>query len=147
MIEFLMPDNSVEQTRYSHINHKNGAWVGVDLDATLATYNVWVDEMHIGEPIPKMVDRVKIWVSEGVDVRIFTARVGILDPIRKQAIINLIEAWCLEHIGAKLQVTNEKDYGMVELWDDRVVRVRPNTGIPCCDYGKQKPNGIIIPKG
>lgn len=136
MIKFLEvyegsdSDMDVESTRYSHLNHKNGAWIGVDLDATLANYVGWVDEMHIGDPIPTMVNRVKIWISQGVDVRIFTARVCTEDVRRKQAIVNLIEDWCLKHIGTKLKVTNIKDYGMVELWDDRVIRVRPNTGIP-----------------
>lgn len=41
-----------------------------------------------------------------------------------------IERWCLEHIGIVLPVTNVKDYGMIELWDDRAVQVIPNTGEP-----------------
>lgn len=39
-----------------------------------------------------------------------------------------IENWCLKHIGKKLPVTNIKDFGMIELWDDRAVQVVPNTG-------------------
>ena len=30
-----------------------------DLDGTLAEYNGWVSEEHIGDPIPAMVERVK----------------------------------------------------------------------------------------
>jgi hypothetical protein len=29
-------------------------------------------------------------------------------------------------------VTCMKDYGMIQLWDDRAVRVVENTGQPCC---------------
>lgn len=119
-------------------------WIAVDLDGTLAYYNGWIGPDHIGAPIPPMVERVKRWIAEGRDVRIFTARVDggtvalsmgveagehFRDVERVRA---TIEAWCLEHIGAVLPVTNVKDYGMVELWDDRAIRVRINTGEPCC---------------
>ena len=33
------------------------------------------------------------------------------------------------HIGVALDVTNVKDFGMVELWDDRAVSVGLNTGM------------------
>ena len=50
-------------------------WIGVDLDGTLAEYAGWVSEEHIGHPVPMMLERVKAWLAEGKDVRIFTARV------------------------------------------------------------------------
>ena len=50
-------------------------WIGVDLDGTLAEYLGWQGMGHIGEPIAPMVERVKAWLAEGKDVRIFTARV------------------------------------------------------------------------
>ena len=105
-------------------------WIGVDLDGTLARYDGWVeDPMQIGEPIPLMVDRVKKWLSEGREVRIFTARVGTQKDDRViPDVVEAIENWCLEHIGRKLQVTNLKDFGMLEFWDDRAVRVEKNTG-------------------
>lgn len=43
-----------------------------------------------------------------------------------------IERWTEQHLGVRLSVTHEKDFGMIELWDDRAVRVRANTGEPCC---------------
>lgn len=102
------------------------AWIGVDLDGTLA-YHVTGDESmgFIGDPIPAMVERVKQWLSEGKQVRIFTARVceDFTGEIKRR-----IQAWCMEHIGAVLPVTNQKDYNMVELWDDRAVQVITNTG-------------------
>jgi hypothetical protein len=113
-------------------------WIGVDLDGTLAHYDLWRGENHIGAPIPAMAERVRRWISEGVDVRIFTARVageaywigpvGIPEPITKSEARKYIEEWCERHFGRKLPVTCVKDYGMVELWDDRAVQVQINTG-------------------
>jgi hypothetical protein len=109
-------------------------WIGVDLDGTLAHYDPhdWRGEDHIGEPIPAMVERVKAWLAEGKEVRIFTARMSgdSRDDIRRFRIETLIGDWCKQHIGRRLRATNEKDYGMVELWDDRAVQVIPNTGTP-----------------
>lgn len=116
-------------------------WIGVDLDGTLAEYHGWVSEEHIGKPIPLMVYRVKKWIAEGREVRIFTARVDggkaaiLLGDENGQNFENvdrirgIIETWCQEHIGTVLPITNVKDYGMVELWDDRCVQVIPNTGV------------------
>ena len=114
-------------------------WIGVDLDATLAEYNGWVHETHIGPPIPAMVARIKQWLAEGREVRIFTARVyqpdlpGNQPRLSVDEIRKAIEDYTELHIGTRLRVTNEKDFGMIELRDDRAVRVRPNTGERCCD--------------
>lgn len=105
-------------------------WIGVDLDGTLAHYDGWVGVEHIGAPVPLMADRVRAWLAEGVEVRIFTARV--FGAGRADALSH-IEAWCTEHFGEVLRVTCEKDFGMVELWDDRAVQVVPNTGVAVQD--------------
>ena len=42
-----------------------GGWIGVDLDATFAVYNGWQGELHIGAPIPAMVERVKQGLADG----------------------------------------------------------------------------------
>ena len=104
-------------------------WIGVDLDGTLAHYEKWVSETHIGPPIAPMVQRVKLWLAEGREVRIFTARVGSKDPAEIAAARAAIESWCDEHLGKVLEVTCVKDYAMVELWDDRAVQVEQNTGV------------------
>jgi len=111
-------------------------WIGVDLDRTLAHYDTWKGEHHIGEPIQPMVDRIKEWLSKGFEVRIFTARVdvgitGVENSERYRDIENVkrhIREWCVKHLGFTLPITNTKDYGMLELWDDRAVHVEPNTG-------------------
>lgn len=104
-------------------------WIGVDLDGTLAKYDGWKGPTHIGEPVPRMVERVKGWLnSDRYDVRIFTARVS--DPAEAPVVAAAIHAWCELHLGRRLVVTNIKDFQMIELWDDRAVQVIPNTGEP-----------------
>lgn len=124
--------------------HSHG-WIGVDLDGTLAFYDGWKGPEHIGEPIPSMLARVTRWLSEGKDVRIFTARVdggtvalSMGDPagehVRDVAKVKgYIERWCQEHLGQILPITCQKDYGMIELWDDRCIQVIPNTGRTIAD--------------
>ena len=126
-------------------------WIGVDLDGTLAHYEGW-NGGAIGRPIPLMVDRVKAWLAQGVDVRIFTARVagqplaGMSDdpefvcPIDAQR--RMIQDWCEEHIGHRLSVTHQKDFAMIELWDDRAVSVKANTGLVLGGTGRF-PDGKI----
>lgn len=103
-------------------------WHGFDLDGTLAIYDGWQGEQHIGEPVPEIVALIKDMLSKGATVKIFTARVCDIasrdvEPIRKT-----IEDWCEKHIGVRLEVTNIKDYAMVSLFDDRAYHVIPNTG-------------------
>lgn len=97
-------------------------WIGVDLDGTLAQYDGWRGVDHIGDPVPVMKFRVLKWLSEGKDVRIFTARAG--DP---QCLLP-IKVWCQSHLGRELPITNVKDFSMIELWDDRAIQVEENTG-------------------
>lgn len=107
-------------------------WIGVDLDGTLAEYHGWKGHEHIGRPIPAMAKRVVEWTRLGIDVKIFTARMCyhlIPGPDGKVHDYALpIKKWCLEHLGAELEVTNVKTLGMIQLWDDRAVQVEVNTG-------------------
>jgi hydroxymethylpyrimidine pyrophosphatase-like HAD family hydrolase len=102
-------------------------WIGVDLDGTLALYKGG-PLFPIGPPIPAMVEKVKRVLEQGIEVRVFTARVCDPDRRVQAKTVAAIEEWCVAHIGQKLRVTNAKDYSMVELWDDRAVQVRSNTG-------------------
>jgi hypothetical protein len=132
-------------------------WIGVDLDGTLAHYHGWKHVGHIGDPVPEMLDRVKRWLAEGYEVRIFTARIypaGFSAPgmsgretpsihgvafsrpgdrsVEREAdqAIDAVRAWVIEHVGVDLAITCIKDMAMLELWDDRAVQVHPNTGQP-----------------
>lgn len=111
-------------------------WIGVDLDGTLAHYEGWKGADVIGAPIMPMVRRVQAWLATGQEVRIFTARAWPgTSPERAaeaEKAVAEIKSWCIKHIGFDLPVTCVKDFGMLELWDDRAVRVKPNTGHPCC---------------
>lgn len=127
-------------------------WIGVDFDGTLAHYEGWGDG-SLGVPVPEMLFRVKKWLADGREVRIFTARIWPIAEFKHDQeplifssrvaetpeVLRMVQAaemalrvrnWCLEHIGQPLTVTCMKDYGMIELWDDRAVQVEPNTGRP-----------------
>lgn len=104
-------------------------WIGVDLDGTLAHYDKWRGAEHIGAPVAPMVERVQRWLAEGHAVKIFTARVSG-DPEEAAAVRKAVQQWCVKAGLPALEVTNVKDYQMIELWDDRAVQVIPNTGHP-----------------
>lgn len=97
-------------------------WIGVDLDGTLAVYDEWRGPEHIGEPVPAMLARVKMWLWQGIKVKIMTARAG--DPKFETP----IRLWLRKHDIGGCDITNQKDFDMIELWDDRCVQVEPNTG-------------------
>jgi hypothetical protein len=104
------------------------SWIGVDLDGTLAhSEGSHGKPEDIGEPIPKMHLRVKHWLHEGRDVRIFTARA--FPPGRGSAReVAAVEKWCKKFIGEVLPVTCMKDPDMKTLYDDRAVQVEVNSG-------------------
>jgi hypothetical protein len=110
----------------------NNGWVAIDLDGTLACYDGFKGPGIIGEPIPRMVRRVKQFLAEGQEVRIFTARVySDGTPARTAEARIAYEAiltWTEKNIGVPLKATCTKDYGMWVLYDDRAKQVVPNTG-------------------
>lgn len=108
-------------------------WIAVDLDGTLAHYDEWRGVDHVGVPIMPMLVRVKEWLAHGRDVRIFTARVCEAQGRDRLLARQTIEKWCERYIGRVLPITNEKDWAMIALWDDRAVQVETNTGVPIWD--------------
>lgn len=105
-------------------------WYGVDLDRTLARFESGQGIDTIGEPLAPMVNRVKLWIESGRDVRIMTARVSGDDHDENLRQYEMIEDWCQEHLGTTLRITYKKDFELIELWDDRAVAVLPNIGVP-----------------
>lgn len=93
-------------------------WIGVDLDGTLAHYDEFRGDDHVGKPITSMVERVRDWLAKGYEVRIFTARKP--HPA--------IREFCARQFGKVLRITNTKDSGMIAFIDDRGVNARRNTG-------------------
>lgn len=116
------------------MSNLNREWIGVDLDGTLAHYEGWKGVNHIGAPLAPMVERVRRWLAAGKMVKIFTARIhGHGLPTAGGGVADVrtpIETWCKEHIGEVLEITNVKDFKMLELWDDRAIQVETNTGLP-----------------
>lgn len=103
--------------------HQQG-WIGVDLDGTLARYETWNGAAHIGVPVPRMLARVRQWLSAGKTVKVFTARAGLPEALP------IVRQW-LDELGLQaVGITNTKDFTMTELWDDRAVSVIKNTGVP-----------------
>lgn len=101
-------------------------WIGCDLDGTLAKYAAGsYDHTKIGEIVPEMKLHVMRALAKGFDVKIFTARVSGPD---RQETINMIQDWLVENGLPRLEVTNVKDYAMIEIWDDRARQVVMNTG-------------------
>jgi hypothetical protein len=109
------------------VAHRDGPWIGVDFDGTLATHGA--GQFGLGDPVPAMVERVRAWLRQGKTVKVVTARVGPGNTRdEKREARAAIQDWCSRHVGAALPVTCCKDFGMLELWDDRAVGVVPNTG-------------------
>lgn len=116
-------------------------WIGVDFDGTLA---IQTDDTHpenCGAPILPMINKVKSWLAEGKDVRIFTARVFIPDPTIEDVMeyrrakeyatkskITIMN-FCLQNFGRTLPMTCTKDQHMTVLYDDRCVQIIRNTGL------------------
>lgn len=99
-------------------------WIGVDLDGTLAEYTAWKGGSHIGKPVPLMLRRVRAWLEAGYTVKIMTARASVSGGAAP------VSQWLEKHGLPDLEVTNQKDFEMIELWDDRAVQVVANTGTP-----------------
>ena len=119
--EWLDAEVTAVTKRAEDLKSQRG-WIGVDLDGTLAEYHGWVSAEHIGPPIPAMQERVLRWIAAGYRIKIFTARAVDQEQIPP------VKAWLREHGFGDLEITHAKDFGMIELWDDRCVQVETNTG-------------------
>ena len=95
---------------------------GVDLDGTLAEYDGWKGVGHVGKAIPKMLDRVKKWIDDGIRIVIFTARAQ--DPEK----IPDIKEWLKNNGLEGLEITNIKTHDISRIYDDRAIQVRRNEG-------------------
>jgi hypothetical protein len=103
---------------------KEKGWIGVDLDGTLAHFDVWRGIEYIGKPVPGIKARVLEWIAQGYNVKVFTARASVPEGIEP------IKLWLATNGFPPLEVTCTKDFHMIELWDDRAVQVVSNTGSP-----------------
>ena len=88
-------------------------WIGVDLDGTLAWYDHWRGETHIGGMVPAMKIRILRWLEDGMRVKIFTARIV---SNNSEEIRSRIKEWLVANGLPELEITNVKDPGMLQLW-------------------------------
>jgi hypothetical protein len=100
------------------------AWIGVDLDATLAEWHGWSPD--IGRPIPRMVQIIRDHLAASEKVKVLTARACE----HREYWAEKIGDWTEEHIGQRLEITAAKDHFMTRFYDDRCVQVIENTGMP-----------------
>lgn len=119
---------------------KEEGWIGVDLDGTLAHDTGYHGEDQIGPPIPEMLERVKNWINQGQRVKIFSARASVPQHIP------YIKAWLQTNGLPDLEVTNMKDFAMIEIWDDRAVEIITNTGRPANPLRRLVPAAMPIPE-
>jgi hypothetical protein len=112
---------AVSETGFASF-YSDSAWIGVDLDGTLAWYDQGSSIAEIGPPIAPMMEMVNDLIARGRRVKIFTARAS--DPEQ----LVLIQQWLRRHGLPPLEITNAKDFNMVRLYDDRCVQVETNTG-------------------
>lgn len=102
---------------------RSKGFIGVDLDGTLAHYKE--GDCHncvVGKPIEPMMQRVRRWLKQGKEIKIFTARAR--DPQQ----VAVIKQWLREQNLPDLEITNIKEPAMIEFYDDRAVAVKKNTG-------------------
>ena len=120
---------------------KHSGFIAVDWDGTTVEYHGWEAWNKFGKPIPAMVERIRGWLREGYTVKIMTARLPRSQKRNHKVTCwqtgktytrgemeDAISAHCEKIIGTRLEAINVKCTGMIELWDDRVIQVEPNTG-------------------
>jgi hypothetical protein len=107
--------------RYIILQKADKGCIYVDFDATLA-YHTTDGVEKIGEPIPKMMSRVKRRLKQGYRIKIFTAR-ATNSRMKKD-----VQDWLEKHGLPRFEVTNIKGHDAMEFWDDRARQVKPNTG-------------------
>lgn len=76
-----------------------------------------------------MCELAKDLISKGINVKVFTARVA-RDQSEKdlERAHDAIARWTKLHLGRALEATAEKDWNMIEYYDDRAIQVEYNTG-------------------
>lgn len=130
-------------------------WIAVDMDGTVAEYHGWTKWNEFGPPIPAMIQRIRGWLADGHDVRIFTARVSLpQDDTKEQTCYktgekftsvmmkHAIAEYCEKHIGQRLRSQCYKDLHTIEIWDDRAVGVEANTGRTLTDAAVAEQNAL-----
>ena len=104
-------------------------WLAVDLDGTLAVYDGWKGEDHIGDLVLPIAEKIKQRVNDGWKVAIFTARVSGQASEAAHAKY-IIWEWLGDNKIAHFIscITAVKGKHFTEFWDDRAIAVAKNHG-------------------
>lgn len=95
----------------------------VNLDGTLAYYNVHGNINDIGDPIPNIKEKVLQWIKEGVIIKIFTARAYC------EKNKSFVRKWLmLNGFPPTIEITNIKGIDCDLIFDDKAREVIMNTG-------------------
>ena len=107
----------------------NDKWLAVDLDGTLAVYDGWKGEEHIGDLVLPIAEKIKQRVNDGWKVAIFTARVSGQASEAAHA-ERIIWGWLEDNKIAHFisGITAVKGKHFTEFWDDRAIAVAKNHG-------------------
>ena len=109
----------------------NEKWLAVDLDGTLAIYDGWKGEEHIGDIIEPVAEKIKERVAEGWKVAIFTARVSSRLSNEVSHATSVIWKWIDDNDMSQYisGITAVKGKHFIEFWDDRAIAVEKNQGV------------------
>ncbi len=108
-----------------------GRWVGVDLDGTLAIRSPERYTGEIGDVIPPIRDLIFDYINDGLEVKIFTARVAQECSVTGRSINQikeLIQDWLQANNLPRLEITCIKDRHCILIYDDKAITVTENTG-------------------
>lgn len=119
-------------------------WVGFDLDGTLIKHCTQEEVVRyiLGEPIAEVVQLMHKEKANGYELKIFTARVSMgCNPLehtmaRRIFVIKqtkAIQEWSKIKFGEIYDVTCQKDFNCIRIYDDRAMRVICDTGKLCCE--------------
>ena len=120
------------KNKYDDIPFEGQPWFGFDLDGTLSFHpSPGTVDAGLGLPIKGEAYDMFIKYCMGSErVKIVTARAYMANPDRDKEIASIHE-WLKEHCPKPchdLEITSEKDYLMIKLYDDRAVQVIRDTG-------------------
>lgn len=116
----------------SDLMKKDELWVAVDFDGTLVEYHGERDPQHIGKEVPATVALVRHWLSAGVHIAIFTARVSeSKDGSDRALAYHAIQNWLALTFGVdhSIIITADKDPRFAVILDDRAVNCLTNRGV------------------
>lgn len=110
------------------IEHQSKIVVACDLDGTLAEYDGWKGDDHIGKVVPSIKAAIENVYNQGGEVWIFTARLSDDEEHRTKAYL-AIEKWLLANDVRYSGITNIKHKFFTHFWDDRAIQVLKNEGV------------------